>query len=136
MHVAAIAVSGASVAVDNASSVTLELRRRAATGEVIGVATLHPGQRDVFSASPRRTVELVNRSDYGLANSVWSGDLDRARGVAEQLVAGNSWINAHNVFSLGIPYGGVNKSGLGGGVNCPATFFDYLRHQSVVRPLS
>jgi acyl-CoA reductase-like NAD-dependent aldehyde dehydrogenase len=80
-------------------------------------------------------IELVNRSRYGLANSVWSGDLARANRVAERMVAGNSWINAHNLFAHGIPYGGCNLSGLGGGVLGPETLLDYLRPQSVVRPL-
>ena len=79
--------------------------------------------------------ELVNRSPYGLANSVWTQDLARANRVAEELVAGNSWINAHNVFVHGVPYAGVNLSGMGGGVLGPNTYFDYLREQSVVRPL-
>ena len=55
-----------------------------------------------------KVVELVNRSSYGLANSVWSANLDRANRVAERLVAGNSWINAHNLFMHGMPYGGCN----------------------------
>jgi len=80
-------------------------------------------------------VELVNRSNYGLANSVWSRDLDRANRVAEVLVAGNSWINAHNLFPHGVPYAGCNLSGCGGGVLGPDTFLDYLRPQSVVRPV-
>src|SRR3954447_3481462 len=61
-------------------------------------------------------IELVNRSNYGLANSVWSQNLDRANRVAEQMVAGNSWINAHNLFPHGVPYAGCNLSGMGGGV--------------------
>ncbi len=81
-------------------------------------------------------VELVNRSNYGLANSVWSSDLGRANRVAEAMVAGNSWINAHNVFAHGIPYAGCNLSGMGGGVCGPETLFDYLRPQSIVRPLA
>jgi aldehyde dehydrogenase (NAD+) len=81
-------------------------------------------------------VNLVNRSSYGLANSVWSGDLERANRVAERLVAGNSWINAHNLFAHGVPYGGCNLSGCGGGVLGPDTLEDYLRKQSVVRPLA
>jgi len=80
-------------------------------------------------------VQLVNSSNYGLANSVWSADLDRANRVAEKLVAGNSWINAHNLFAHGIPYGGCNLSGCGGGVLGPDTLEDYFRKQSVVRPL-
>jgi len=79
-------------------------------------------------------VEVVNRSNYGLANSVWTNDLNRANRVAEAMVAGNSWINAHNIFPHGVPYAGCNLSGLGGGVLGPDTYFDYLRPQSVVRP--
>ncbi len=84
----------------------------------------------------RQAVSLVNRSPYGLANSVWSSDLDRANRVAEQLVAGNSWVNAHNLFAHGVPYGGCNLSGCGGGVLGPDTLHDYWRRQSVVRALS
>jgi aldehyde dehydrogenase (NAD+) len=80
-------------------------------------------------------VEIVNRSEYGLANSVWSKDLGRANRTAEHLVAGNNWINAHNVFAYGLPYGGVRLSGMGGGVNSPDTFYDYLRSQTIARPL-
>jgi hypothetical protein len=68
------------------------------------------------------------------ANSVWSNDLKRSARVAEAMVAGNSWINAHNLFPHGVPYGGVNRSGTGGGVNSPETLLDYWRSQSVVRP--
>jgi aldehyde dehydrogenase (NAD+) len=80
-------------------------------------------------------IARVNTLSYGLANSVWSADLGRANRVAERLVAGNSWINAHNVFAYGLPYGGVNLSGLGGGVNGPGAFYDYMRNLTVARPL-
>lgn len=79
-------------------------------------------------------IERVNKLTYGLANSVWGKDLDRVNRIAEQVVAGNCWINAHNVFAYGLPYGGVNLSGVGGGVNSPETFYDYLRAQTIARP--
>ena len=86
-------------------------------------------------SSEEEAVAMANDTDYGLANSVWSSDLGRAARVAESMIAGNSWINAHNLFPKGVPYGGVNKSGVGGGVNSIETLFDYWRSQSVVRPL-
>lgn len=99
--------------------------------EIFGpVAYVLPFDRD------EDAVELVNESLYGLANSVWSDDLLRANALAEKLVAGNSWINAHNVFAYGLPYAGVNLSGLGGGVNSAHTYHDYLRDQTIGRPLT
>lgn len=81
-------------------------------------------------------IRLVNRLPYGLANSVWSADLARAGRVAEQIIADNSWINAHNVFAYGLPYRAVNLSGLGGGVNSLDSLLDYLRPQTIARPLT
>jgi acyl-CoA reductase-like NAD-dependent aldehyde dehydrogenase len=81
-------------------------------------------------------VELANATAYGLANSVWSADLDRCNRVAHAMVAGTSWINVHNTFPAGVPFGGVNLSGMGGGVNSVQTFYDYLRELAVARPYS
>ena len=82
-----------------------------------------------------KAIEKVNESRYGLANSIWTQDAGRAHRLAASLVAGNSWINAHNVFVQGVPYGGVNLSGLGGGVLGPDTLTDYFREQSVIKPM-
>lgn len=107
-----------------------ELNNVAAREEIFGpVAYLTPFDNEA------QAVAMANDTDYGLANSVWSADLDRARRVAERMVAGNSWINAHNVFAHGVPYAGINKSGMGGGVLSFETFLDYTRGLSVVRPL-
>ena len=82
-----------------------------------------------------QAIDMANNTDYGLANSVWTTDKHRANRMAEALCAGNAWINAHNVFPHGVPYGGVHKSGLGGGVLSIETLMDYWRSMSVVRPL-
>jgi acyl-CoA reductase-like NAD-dependent aldehyde dehydrogenase len=107
-----------------------DLDNVAAREEIFGpVAFLTP-----FS-SEEDGVNKANQTNYGLANSVWSTDLDRANRVATNMVAANSWVNAHNLFPAGVPYGGVNMSGMGGGVNSPETLHDYYRPLSIVRPL-
>ncbi|MCA9037582.1 MAG: aldehyde dehydrogenase [Planctomycetaceae bacterium] len=102
----------------------------AAREEIFGpVAYLAP------YTTEEEAIFMANNTDYGLGNSVWSNDLARCARVAEAFESGNGWINAHNVVVHGVPYAGVGKSGMGGGVVSPDTLNDYLRPISVVRPL-
>jgi succinate-semialdehyde dehydrogenase/glutarate-semialdehyde dehydrogenase len=64
-------------------------------------------------ANEDEAVELANNSDYGLGGTVFSGDLDRARGVAERLEAGMVWVNQPTGSSPELPFGGVKRSGYG-----------------------
>ena len=57
-------------------------------------------------------VRIANHSDYGLGGSVWSGDSERALGVARQVASGTVGINGY-MPSLGAPFGGIKASGLG-----------------------
>ena len=102
----------------------------AAKEEIFGpVAYLAP------YSTEEEAIQMANDTDYGLGNSVWSRDLARCARVAEAFESGNGWINSHNVVVHGVPYAGVGKSGMGGGVVSPETLNDYLRPISVVRPL-
>ncbi|OAV62098.1 aldehyde dehydrogenase family protein [Enteractinococcus helveticum] len=58
-------------------------------------------------------VAEVNAGPYGLGASVWSQDLDRAKGLAGRLESGTVWINQHTVVELDAPFGGWKTSGLG-----------------------
>lgn len=54
-----------------------------------------------------------NGTEFGLAGSVWSGDLARAQGIANQLECGTAWINTHAAPSPRAPFAGTKDSGIG-----------------------
>ncbi|WP_240704876.1 aldehyde dehydrogenase family protein [Croceicoccus sediminis] len=58
-------------------------------------------------------VARANDTEYGLAASVWSSDIDRAQEIAERIEAGTVWINEIHSFSPHIAFGGHKQSGVG-----------------------
>jgi aminomuconate-semialdehyde/2-hydroxymuconate-6-semialdehyde dehydrogenase len=58
-------------------------------------------------------IAFANASDYGLAATVWSRDVERARRVASRIEAGVVWINSWMIRDLHSPFGGFKKSGIG-----------------------
>lgn len=58
-------------------------------------------------------IRRANGTDYGLAATVWSRDLQQAQQVARRLEAGTVWINHAHRFSPHIAFGGHKTSGLG-----------------------
>ncbi|PTU20375.1 hypothetical protein P175DRAFT_0283107 [Aspergillus ochraceoroseus IBT 24754] len=58
-------------------------------------------------------VASANASDSALGASVWGSDLVRARRIADQLEAGNVWVNSHFEVSPTVPFGGHKDSGIG-----------------------
>jgi aminomuconate-semialdehyde/2-hydroxymuconate-6-semialdehyde dehydrogenase len=63
--------------------------------------------------SEEEAVALANDTRYGLAASVWTGDLKRAHRVAPQMKAGITWVNCWFLRDLRTPFGGVGLSGIG-----------------------
>jgi succinate-semialdehyde dehydrogenase/glutarate-semialdehyde dehydrogenase len=64
--------------------------------------------RDVDEA-----VALANRSSYGLAASVWTGDPARGRDLAPRLESGSVFVNEIVKSDPRLPFGGVKASGYG-----------------------
>ncbi|KAI8815212.1 aldehyde dehydrogenase domain-containing protein [Cladochytrium replicatum] len=58
-------------------------------------------------------IEYANGVKYGLANSVWTQNLNRAHRVARKIHSGIVWVNCWMVRDLNQPFGGVKASGLG-----------------------
>jgi phenylacetaldehyde dehydrogenase len=57
--------------------------------------------------------EIANRSEFGLAASVWTRDLSKAHQLAHRIQAGNVGINNHGGGDFAVPLGGYKQSGWG-----------------------
>lgn len=58
-------------------------------------------------------IARANNTQYGLGAGLFTRDLSRAHRVADQLEAGNVWINSYNLIPPDLPFGGVKHSGFG-----------------------
>ena len=58
-------------------------------------------------------IGYANDTDYGLASSVWTQNLNRAHRVAEEIHTGTVWVNCWLVRDLRVPFGGMKASGVG-----------------------
>ncbi|MFZ6050497.1 aldehyde dehydrogenase [Halocola ammonii] len=76
--------------------------------EIFGpVVTLMPFDSD------EEAVEKANSTQYGLAATVWTQNLDRAHKLSAQLESGIVWVNCWLLRDLRTPFGGVKNSGVG-----------------------
>eukprot|EP01060_Flectonema_neradi_P006541 TRINITY_DN1442_c4_g1_i1.p1 TRINITY_DN1442_c4_g1~~TRINITY_DN1442_c4_g1_i1.p1 ORF type:complete len:519 (+),score=127.14 TRINITY_DN1442_c4_g1_i1:51-1559(+) len=81
---------------------------RVSTEEIFGpIVTVHPFD------SAAEAVEIANETQYGLAGSVWTSDLNKAHNVAGALETGMVWVNCWLLRDLRVPFGGVKNSGVG-----------------------
>jgi aminomuconate-semialdehyde/2-hydroxymuconate-6-semialdehyde dehydrogenase len=81
---------------------------RCATEEIFGpMVTLH-----TFSTE-QDALEMVNASEYGLAGSVWTSDIERGQRFSTQIDSGIVWVNTWLHRDLRTPFGGVKNSGVG-----------------------
>jgi aminomuconate-semialdehyde/2-hydroxymuconate-6-semialdehyde dehydrogenase len=58
-------------------------------------------------------IGYANDTEYGLASSVWTQNLNRAHRVAEKIHTGTVWVNCWLVRDLRVPFGGMKASGVG-----------------------
>ncbi|MBF6437596.1 aldehyde dehydrogenase [Nocardia cyriacigeorgica] len=78
-------------------------------------------------------VALANDSDYGLAGSVWTSDVEHGAEIAARVRTGTYAINWY-AFDPTAPFGGYKNSGLGR-ENGPEGVDAYCEQKSVLMPL-
>lgn len=64
-------------------------------------------------ADTDEAIAIANGTPYGLATTVWTSDLTRARKVSREAKSGLVWINTVHSLHPGSPYGGYRQSGVG-----------------------
>ena len=58
-------------------------------------------------------IKIANSTEFGLGAEVWSGNLDRAEGLAKRIRSGFVAVNGMVRSDPRLPFGGVKKSGVG-----------------------
>ena len=61
----------------------------------------------------KEVIAAANDTDYGLAASIFTKDIERGHRVAKKLQAGSVWINSSGDNLFQMPFGGYKSSGIG-----------------------
>ncbi|WP_447555201.1 aldehyde dehydrogenase family protein [Vreelandella sp. EE22] len=83
--------------------------------------------------SEAEAIALANDSTFGLAATVISGDVDRAKRIGRQLKAGSIWYNTEQLVLPETAWGGFKQSGIGRELG-PWGLSAYLEVKHVVGP--
>ncbi|KMO67921.1 aldehyde dehydrogenase [Mycolicibacterium chlorophenolicum] len=100
---------------------TAKVAREEIFGPVLTVIA-HDGDDDA--------VRIANDSPYGLSGTVFSGDEERAAGVAARLRVGTVNVNGGVWYSADMPFGGYKQSGIGREMGL-AGFEEYLEIKAI-----
>lgn len=78
-------------------------------GESFGLALCGTSFRDSDGA-----IQFANHTDYGLAASAWSLDLNRIHRAVRDIEAKRGWVHHYHSHPNGTPSGGIRKAGSDG----------------------
>lgn len=87
-------------------------------------------------ASTDEAIEIANATDYGLAASVFTGNVRTAIRAAKDIRAGTVTVNCYGEGDLSTPFGGYKHSGFGGRDNGLAAHDQYTETKTIWIDLS
>ncbi len=104
---------------------------RLATEEVFG-----PVLAVTSFDQPDDAIELANRTEYGLAASIFTSDVRTAHLAARRIQAGTVTVNCYGEGDITTPFGGYKLSGFGGRDNGLAAHEQYTQPKTIWLDLS
>ncbi len=75
--------------------------------------TFGPMAAIIEAKDEAEAIALANNSEYGLAGSVWTADIEKGIAIARKITTGAVFINSLVKSDPRLPFGGIKKSGYG-----------------------
>jgi gamma-glutamyl-gamma-aminobutyraldehyde dehydrogenase len=79
----------------------------------------------------RSAIRQANDTEYGLAASMWTKDVDAAHRMARAIRAGTVSVNCYREGDMTVPFGGYRQSGFGGKEKSLAAFDQWTQTKTV-----